>query len=120
MNIQKNIIENPITEFPITRNVVKQGLAFHPLLNVGDRVSCYYCSSPIKVNAKTAFRVEGDDSEMQYIECPKCHMRVSVLYYFDRKVLNGQHTKEPGKRRRRRCDDLAVDSVQRNAESIRE
>ena len=93
MNIQMSAIKKQ-AKFPITRNVVKNGVMFRPELNLGDRVSCYYCNSPIRVNTKTAFTVPGDDTEMTYIECPKCGKRVSVLYYFDRKV-----TYEPRKKK---------------------
>lgn len=100
MNIQMSAIKKRITKFPITRTVVKSGVEFHPILNRGDKVSCYFCKTPIKVNEKSAFTVPNDPTEMQYLECPKCGKRVSILYYFDRKVTYEKKVKKKKPRAR--------------------
>ena len=99
MNVQMTALKQPITKFPITRNVVRCGVEFHPTLDHGDKVRCVYCQNPIRVNERTAFTVPNDPTEMQYLECPKCKKRVSVLYYFDRKIRAGEL--QPKKKRRR-------------------
>jgi len=99
MNIQMSAVKKRITQFPITRTVVRSGVEFHPTLNRGDKIRCYYCNKVIKVNDKTAFTVPNDPTKMQYIECPECEKRVSVLYYFDRKVKVGELKKKKTRKR---------------------
>lgn len=99
-NIQKTINKLP-ANWPITRNVVKKGVVFHPVLNEGDVVKCYFCNKKITVNNDTAFRVLGDPADLDYIECPECGKRVASLYYFSRKVLYEEPKKTKKKPRRR-------------------
>ena len=70
--------------FPIIRSVASYGHAYDKRIDEGDRVHCYMCGHPFAINR---YCVDVDENEMQFVTCPKCRYRVSVLYYFDKTNL---------------------------------
>ncbi len=72
--------------FPITRIVNESGHDYKRVLNKDDKVRCYFCNKPIKINSVTVHESQVDG--MPIVRCmdPECGCTVPVLYYFDRVI----------------------------------
>lgn len=68
--------------FPIKRNIVVCGTEYVKTLNKGAKVKCHMCGKKMVVDNNNTINFE----EMQYVCCPECGAKVSVLYYFGKEI----------------------------------
>ena len=83
--------------FPIIQTVVSYGHDYEKRIDEGDRVNCYMCKYPFVVNR---YNVRVDENGMQFLVCPMCKARISVLYYFDKVNLPDQISLKPKRKQK--------------------
>ena len=77
-------MKTPITDYPITMDVIVQGMEERKTLEKNSSVKCLRCGKKFAVNEDTAFMLKED---VPALICPReeCGYKASVLYYFPKK-----------------------------------